>query len=177
MRHLLKIVLLITFFSSCSSNLEKRNTVKLETDTDSIFYNSINDYIRYLSSLRNREFAVIIKNCKSSDTLSYLITCEKNDEISTIIHDSLSSVYKIENHFIFSQSPLFSNFKKIELENVLLKFDRKTYNNYKQKGIDQGLQKVMWDCKFLYLVLIGNKVARKELRFFDTEPVMWKNCF
>jgi hypothetical protein len=178
---LLTISLIFIGFSSGCVNIDSKDTIRLKTGLDSIYYSSIKNYCFYLDTFINKfggdkKYCVLIESCKSLDTLSYLITCNTNDDISTIIHDSLTYVFKVDNHFVFSKTVMFSNYYILDFDNVLMQMDKVAYDNYRQNGT-KPMIKAMWDCAFLYLVVKDKKILRKEIRYFETEPKMWKNSF
>lgn len=117
-----------------------------------------------------------IKFSKSNDSLSYLITCNTFDDISAIVRDTLSNIYIINKHYVFSKTEIFKNHNKIDFDHVMNIMDPLSYKNYKTTG-KVPFMKVIWDCKSFYLVIKNNKVLRKELRFISGEPAMWKNTF
>lgn len=170
----------LLFLIGCSI-IDKENSVKVETRLDSILYNSFKEYRLYLDNNINefggdKKYSILVTKSISSDTLSFLFTCNESNDLSSIITDTLTNVYKIDNHFIFSKSQLFSNYTKINFEEVALRINKVAYKNYKQKGI-KPFPEVLWDCAFLYLVIKDNEILRHEIRYFDTEPKMWKNNF
>jgi hypothetical protein len=128
----------------------------------------------------DKNYTILALTSQSSDTVSYMMICNESNDLSSIIMKKLTTVHKIDNHFIFSKSQLFSNYSKIDFDKVALRIDKESYKTYKQKGKEPDL-KTIWKCPFMYLVVKDNKILRKEIRFanygYSTKPKMWKNNF
>lgn len=174
----LQIIILIGFLTTliCCKNLADNQRENIETKRDSIIQDCLKEYFDYLNKEGNREFSVITYSYENQDTISFLITCNILNDITLILADSMKFVYTIKGHYVFTKEDFFSSLQKIDFNSTLRKLDPETYKRIQEK-VEPGLPKIHWDCKFLYLVLKNDKVLRKEIRFFDTKPEMWKNNF
>jgi hypothetical protein len=150
-------------------NIDSKDTIILESKIDSIIYANVKDYCYYLDTTiskygGDKSYSILIEFHKSFDTLSYLITCNKSNDISRIISNSLIEVYKIDNHFVFSKTKLFSDYWKLDIDKVLKRMDNDAYTSYIKKGI-KPVMRWIWDCESLYLVIKKDSILSNEIKY------------
>ncbi|HLO60672.1 MAG TPA: hypothetical protein VK179_18120 [Bacteroidales bacterium] len=171
------IVLMLTLaVSACHrDNFRIHHQQVYQNFQDSILFQGINKYYDYLDSGPSDDvnYAVYIKVYRSRDTVSFLINCNESHDIYSIINSKY--VYRILNHNVFSEDKIFSFESDVSIDSALKSMNEDDYKYYIEDGTTTG-PPVMWDCKFLYLVICNHTVIRNELRFYDGSN-MFKNDF
>lgn len=138
---------------------------------DSVVYHGIKVYCHYMDSCQGKKYNLSIDIFKSNDTISYMISCLDDRDISSILWDSLTKyVYNIDNHYVFSKFPAFSIKLKSNVDEILGLIDKKAYDNYKQSGVIP-MYKSIWDCKSLFMRINKERIISEEIRFPDSQEI------